>query len=73
MPGWAHGSCWIARELVDVKIRCADKAPDALNDIGDAEEMGARWEGEEAVTYDLDGFLEQFRYYEANDYLVDNH
>ena len=50
-----------------VKIRWTDKAPDALNDIEDAEEMGAKWEGDELVTYDFEGFLEQFAYYESND------
>lgn len=28
--------------------------------------------GDELVTYDFDGFMEQFAFYEANDYLSDN-
>ncbi len=55
-----------------VKVRWTEVAPGTLDDVEDAEEMGARWEGVELVTYDLDGFLEQFSYYEANDYTIDN-
>ena len=55
-----------------VKIRWTDKAPDSLNDIEDAQEMGATWEGDELVTYDMEGFLEQVAFYESNDYLIDN-
>ncbi len=55
-----------------VKIRWTDKVPGAMNDVSDAEEMGATWEGDELVTYDFDGFLEQYSYYESNDYMIDN-
>ena len=55
-----------------VKIRWTDKAPDSLNDIEDAQEMGATWEGDELVTYDMEGFLEQVAFYESNDYMIDN-
>jgi hypothetical protein len=55
-----------------VKIRWTDKAPANLNAVDDAEEMGATWEGEELVTYDYDGFMEQYAYYESNDYMIDN-
>lgn len=55
-----------------VRIRWTDKAPDGLGDVDDAQEMGAQWEGEELVTYDLEGFLEQFAFYESNDYMIDN-
>ena len=55
-----------------VKICSTDKAPDALNDIDDAQEMGATWDGDELVTYDLEGFMEQFAYYESNDDMIDN-
>ena len=34
--------------------------------------MGAQWEGDELVTYDLEGFMEQYEYYESNDYMIDN-
>ncbi len=55
-----------------VKVRWTDKVPGDVNDVSDAEEMGAAWEGDELVTYDYDGFLEQYAYYESNDYMVDN-
>jgi hypothetical protein len=55
-----------------VKIRWTDKIPGNINDISDAEEMGAVWEGDELVTYDMDGFLEQYEFYENNDYMIDN-
>jgi predicted alpha/beta-fold hydrolase len=55
-----------------VKLRWTDAAPGPLNDVEDAEEMGAKWEGDELVTYDMPGFLEAYRYYEDNDYTIDN-
>jgi len=55
-----------------VKVRWTDKVPGDMNEVSDAEEMGATWEGDELVTYDYDGFLEQYAYYESNDYMVDN-
>jgi hypothetical protein len=55
-----------------VKIRWTDKVPSSINDVGDAEEMGAVWEGDELVTYDFDGFLEQLAFFESNDYMIDN-
>ena len=55
-----------------VKIRWTDKVPSSINDVADAEEMGAVWEGDELVTYDFDGFLEQIAFFESNDYMIDN-
>lgn len=55
-----------------VRIRWTENAPSALSDVDDAEEMGAKWEGEELVTYDFEGFLEQFEFYQSNDYMIDN-
>jgi hypothetical protein len=54
------------------RIRWTDKIPGNINDVEDAEEMGATWEGDELVTYDYDGFLEQYEFYESNDYMIDN-
>ena len=45
-----------------VKVRWTDAAPDSLNDVDDAEELGAKWEGDELVTYDIDGLRELFSY-----------
>jgi len=55
-----------------VKIRWTDKIPGDINDVDDAQEMGATWEGDELVTYDYDGFLEQYEFYQSNDYMIDN-
>ena len=55
-----------------VKIRWTDKIPGDINDVDDAQEMGATWEGDELVTYDYDGFLEQYEFYVSNDYMIDN-
>ena len=55
-----------------VKVRWTEAAPDALNDVGDAEELGALWEGDELVTYDIESFRDLFTYYENNEYQSDN-
>lgn len=55
-----------------VKIRWTEKAPSSINDVSDAEEMGAIWEGDELVTHDFEGFMEQVAFYETNDYMSDN-
>jgi hypothetical protein len=55
-----------------VKVRWTDKVPESMNDAGDAQEMGAVWEGDELVTYDFEGFMEQVAFYESNDYMIDN-
>jgi len=55
-----------------VKVRWTDDAPQALNDVEEAEELGAKWEGNELVIYDLPGFEELFDYYENNQWLPDN-
>jgi len=55
-----------------IKIRWTEKIPGSINDVSDAEEMGATWEGDELVTYDYEGFLEQYEFYESNDYMIDN-
>ncbi|MGH9225502.1 MAG: hypothetical protein ACRD2W_17345 [Acidimicrobiales bacterium] len=45
--------------------------PDGL-DLETAEELGAVWEGDELVIYDLPGFKELLEYYESGDYTIDN-
>ena len=55
-----------------VKIRWTDSAPQALYEVSDAEELGAIWEGNELVTYDLAGFCDLFEYYADNTWLPDN-
>ena len=55
-----------------VKIRWTDEAPQELNDIEEAEELGAVWEGPELVVYDLPGFIDLYAYYTKNEWLPDN-
>ncbi len=55
-----------------VKVRWTDDAPQELNDVAEAEELGAVWEGTELVVYDLPGFTQLFEYYENNQWLPDN-
>lgn len=46
--------------------------PDGLNDVEWAEELGAKWEGDELVTYDYPTLAELIEYYEKGEYLPDN-
>lgn len=55
-----------------VKIRWTDDAPEVLNDVEEAEELGAVWEGKELVVYDLPAFIDLYDYYENNTWLPDN-
>jgi len=55
-----------------VKVLWTPDSPAALNDVHVAEELGARWEGEELVADDFAGFLEAFEFYEKNEWLPDN-
>ena len=57
-----------------VKVRWTEAAPQGLCDIETAEELGAKWEGEELVVYDLPGVLQLLAYYEGDNssYMIDN-
>ena len=55
-----------------VRIRWTDAAPEGLNEISDAEELGAVWEGKELVTYDLTSLCDLFEYYTKGEWLPDN-
>ena len=55
-----------------VPFRWAEDAPPGLNDLEWAEELGARWEGDELVTYDYPTFIDLLEYYESDQYLPDN-
>lgn len=37
-----------------------------------AEELGARWDGEELVVDDFEAFLDAYQMYEDGEYLIDN-
>ena len=55
-----------------VKVQWTEAAPEGLYRLEEAEELGARWEGDELVTYDHDTFVNLFGYYQRNEYLPDN-
>ena len=55
-----------------VPFHWSPDAPPGLNDLDWAEELGAKWEGEELVTYDYPTFVGLLGYYERNEYLPDN-
>jgi hypothetical protein len=55
-----------------VPFRWAEDAPPGLNDPDWAEELGAKWEGDELVTYDYPTFVDLLEYYENDEYLPDN-
>jgi hypothetical protein len=56
-----------------VKVRWTEDAPRALCDLETAEEMGAKWEGDELVVYDMPGLQHLLEYQEGNiNYTIDN-
>jgi hypothetical protein len=55
-----------------VPFHWSTDAPPGLNDLDWAEELGAKWEGDELVTYDYPTFVALLDYYEKNEYLPDN-
>lgn len=55
-----------------VPFQWTDEAPLGLNDLDWAEELGARWEGDELVTYDYPTFTDLLKYYENDQYMPDN-
>jgi hypothetical protein len=55
-----------------VRARWTEACPEGLYKVEDAEELGAQWEGDELVTYDLESFRQLYQFYEKNEYLPDN-
>ena len=55
-----------------VRFQWSGDEPAGLTDIEWAEELGARWEGDELVIYDWPGFAGLLGYYEKGDVLIDN-
>ena len=55
-----------------VPFHWSDEAPPGLIDEGWAEELGAKWEGDELVTYDYPTLTALLEYYENDEYLPDN-
>ena len=55
-----------------VPFHWSAEAPPGLDDLEWAEELGARWEGDELVTYDYPTFIDLLEYYENDQYMPDN-
>jgi hypothetical protein len=60
------------RENSLVRFRWSGDEPEALNDVELAEEMGAAWEGDELVTYDLPALVWQMEHLKDDDYMIDD-
>lgn len=60
------------KERSMVRQRWTGAEPDGLSDPEVAEELGAKWEGDELVTYDLEGLTQLLAYHTGNEYLIDN-
>ncbi len=60
------------RETSMVPYKWTGAEPQGLDDVETAEQLGAIWEGDELVTYDLTGLSQLFEYYQDNEYLPDN-
>lgn len=46
--------------------------PEGMYDLELAEDLGARWENDELVTYDLPGLVALYEYHKNDEYLIDN-
>jgi hypothetical protein len=55
-----------------VKYRWTGSEPNGMYEVEVAEELGARWEGDELVTYDLGGLSALYEYHQGDDYMIDN-
>lgn len=60
------------REMSMVKYRWTGQEPSGMYEVGVAEGLGARWEGDELVTYDLAGLHALYEYHQGDDYMIDN-
>ncbi|MGH9153042.1 MAG: hypothetical protein ACRD03_11745 [Acidimicrobiales bacterium] len=59
------------RENTMVGFRWSGDEPEGLNDLGLALEIGALWEGDELVTYDMESLEWQMEHLN-DDYMIDN-
>ena len=59
------------REKSMVGFRWSGDEPENLNDVALAEELGATWEGDELVTYDMESLVWQSEHM-IDDYMQDN-
>lgn len=59
------------RENTMVGFRWSGDEPEGLNDLGLALELGAVWEGDELVTYDMESLEWQMEHLD-DEYMIDN-
>jgi hypothetical protein len=55
-----------------VRFRWTGDEPSGMFEVEVAEGLGARWEGDELVTYDIVGMRELYEYHLSDDYMSDN-
>ncbi len=60
------------KENTMVGFRWTGAEPSGMYEVEVAEELGARWEGQELVTYDLPGLHALYEYHQGDDYMIDN-
>lgn len=60
------------REKSMLGLRWTGAEPSGMYDVEEAIELGAKWEGDELVTYQLDDMAELYEYYSEGAYLPDN-
>ena len=60
------------KEKSMTRFRWTGAEPDGMFDVEVAEELGARWEGDELVTYDAAGLHALYEYHQGDDYMIDN-
>ena len=53
-------------------LRWTGVEPSGMYEVDDAVELGATWEGDELVTYNLADMIELYEYYTTEDWLPDN-
>ena len=63
---------WAVGHIVLIKIQWTDKISASSTTLGTPRRWVPIWEGNELVTYDMDGFIEQYDFYESNDCMIDN-
>ena len=77
---WLRGHCpcaecveeWSGKRTVGVEQVGQDVKPQGMHQVEIAEDLGAVWEGDELVTYDLEGLTALYEYHQSDDYLIDN-
>lgn len=60
------------KESSMLHYRWTGEEPEGLSGPEMAEDLGALWEGDELVTYDLEGFTQLLAYQSGDQYVIDN-